>query len=248
MDEDQKTLETVIDAVTEKTVEQLKKELPLRKDIFGSRDDEEKKELSGKKEAAAEFLRKLALGESTKGLTAGSSTSGAELVPTYVSDQLITVAQNYGLVRKYGRTWPMEGSNVDIPTLSSISAYRINTDGSKITSAQPTTGAVNLRGKTVGVIIPVSQKLLRNATPELVDALNMLAGKAIAKLEDDWAFNGKGSGEGIFQNTSVPVLTLGSGNTTYNKVAAEDLLSAMDLMDECQLEFNIVHYSGKIIV
>lgn len=236
--EEKKELETVVEAVTEKSVdrilEKLKAEKPLRKDIFGGGDTDEKGELADQKKAAAEYLSKLAAGDraATKALSAGSSTAGQELVPTYVSDQFITVAQKYGLIRQHATKWPMQGINENIPTLSSMTAYRLAGDTAAITASQPTTGALQLRAKTVGVIIPVSKVLLQNSTVALVDAITMLAGKAIAKLEDQWGFLGLSSGEGLFQTSGVPAFTLGSGNTTYADAVAEDLLSTIDEVDE----------------
>ena len=230
--EEQKQLEVVADAVTEKVVAKLKENKPLRKDIFGGKEDTTEKDLASKKADAAEFMKRLVLGQETKALSAGTSTSGSELVPTYVSDSIITVAQKYGLVRKYSTKWPMQGINENVPTMSTVTAYRLAGDTSPITASQPTTGTVQLRAKTVGVIVPVSKVLLQNSNPNVVDAITTLAGKAIAKLEDQWGILGLAGGEGVFQNVSVPVAHLGSGDTTYAKVQAEDLLSMLDLIDE----------------
>ena len=230
--EEQKQLEVVADAVTEKVVARLKESKPLRKDIFGGKEDDTTKDLASQKKDAAEFMKRLVLGQETKALSAGTSTSGSELVPTYVSDSIITVAQKYGLVRKYSTKWPMQGINENVPTMSTVTAYRLAGDTSPITASQPTTGTVQLRAKTVGVIVPVSKVLLQNSNPNVVDAITTLAGKAIAKLEDQWGILGLAGGEGVFQNTSVPVAHLGSGDTTYAKVQAEDLLNMLDLIDE----------------
>jgi len=74
--------------------------------------------------------------------------------------------------------------------------------------------------------------LLQNATSNVVDAITMLAGKAIAKLEDQWGFLGLGVGEGVFQTVGVPVVTMANTMTTYNKITAENLLDCMDAIDE----------------
>ena len=222
-------IEATIPAVTEKVVNQLMETMAERKGIFAAGNED--KDTNEKKEVAAEYLRKLVNRQDTKALTAGGSTSGVELVPTYISDSVILEAGNFGLTRKYANKWPMQGSNENIPTMSSVSSYRVN-EGVKITSAVPTTGDVQMRGKTVGVIIPVSEKLLRNANPNTVTAISTLAARAIAKLEDQWAILGLANGEGVFQHASVSGATLGSGDTTYAKVEAEDLLDAMDVMNE----------------
>src|SRR5690349_13949270 len=81
-----KTIETVTPIVTEKAVDALvakmKAEQPLRKQIFGDGESSEKHELAEKKEAAAEYVRKLVSKQDTKALSSGSATNGSELVPT----------------------------------------------------------------------------------------------------------------------------------------------------------------------
>lgn len=220
----QKVIETITPAVTEKVLAAL----PQRKNIFGGENANVEE-----KQKAVEYLRAKAFGDEAKAkaLSSGTTGSGAELVPTYVSSEIVRLAEKAGLVRQYARKWPMQGGNQDVPTLSSVTAYRV-ADGSKITSSQPTTGNVQLRTKTVGVIVPVSKRLLRNSTPQLVDAINALAAEAIAKLEDQWALGLGGFTEGVFQNSNVPGVTLGTGDTTYAKVEPEDLLDAVDLVSE----------------
>jgi len=238
LEEEQKAMEAVVAAVTEKSVpmilQKIKDEKPFRKEIFGGRDIDKNVDLEDQKKSAAEYMQKLVGGDrnATKALSAGTSTSGSELVPTYVSDSIITVAQKYGLVRKYANHWPMQGINENIPTMSIVTSYRLAGDTAAVTASQPTTGAVQLRAKTVGVIVPVSKVLLQNATANVVDAITMLCGKAIAKLEDQWGILGLDTGEGVFQTTDVPGVTLDSGSTTYKKVLAENLLDMLDSIDE----------------
>jgi HK97 family phage major capsid protein len=222
-----KVIETVTPAITEKVIAAL----PQKKNIFGG--DSANAEEKEKKEAAVEYLKAKAMNDDVKAkkLSSGTSTEGAELVPTYVSSEIVRLAEKVGLVRQYARKWPLQGGNQDVPTLSSLTAYRV-AEGAKITSSQPTTGNVQLRTKTVGVIVPVAKRLLRNASIQLVDAINALAAEAIAKLEDKWALLGLASGEGVFQHASVSGITLGTGDTTYAKVEPEDLLDCIDIVKE----------------
>jgi len=224
----QKVIETVTPAITEKVLA----ELPRRKNIFGG--ESANAEVLEQKKAAAEYLRAKFLRDEAKAkaLSSGTAGSGAELVPTYISSEIIRLAPETGLVRKYARKWPMQGMNENIPTMSSLVSFRIDSDGQRINASQPTTGNVPLRTKTLGVIVPVPKRLLRNATVNLVDALVSLAAEAIALSEDKWAILGLTSGEGVFQHASVPGVTLGTGDTTYAKVEPEDLLDALDQVVE----------------
>lgn len=230
--DDKQVLIELKTAITEDVMKELEKRQPNRKAIFGGGDNGEEKALTEQKEVAAEYFQKLGRRESTKALSNGASGNGVELVPTYVSDKFIGVAQKYGLVRRKATKWPMQGINENVPTISALAAYRLAADTTKITSNQPTTGAVALAAKRVGVIVPVSKVLLQNSTVNLVDAIVSLAAKATAKLEDKWGLLGLASGEGIFQTTGVPSVTLASGATTYDKLTPENLLDMLDVIDE----------------
>src|SRR5262249_30832594 len=149
-----------VDAIYEK----LQKEQTHRKNIFESGSDSERKELADQKKGAAEFLKAMEKGDRTavKALSAGTSGSGLDLVPTYVSDQVILQSQKYGLVRKYAQDWPMDGINENVPTFTTATAYRAGSDTAALSASQPTTGAVQLRAKTLAVVIPISRVLLQN--------------------------------------------------------------------------------------
>lgn len=220
----QKVAELVTPAVTDAVIGKIKDDVTVKAAIHGAPD--EKQEAFKK---SAEAFQKLARGE-VKALSTSGSTAGAELVPTVVADQLIHTAEKVGLVRQYANRWPMSSVKENVPSASSVSAYRI-VEGNKISSSTPTTGAVSLDAKTVGVLIPISKKLLLGATPALISRLTTLAGEALAKLEDQWALLGLGVGEGVFQHASVPGITMGSGDATYAKADAEDLLDVMDKID-----------------
>lgn len=215
--------------VVEKVFNKLQDSLPERKNIFGG-DDNAKAERE-KAEKATEYIRAKAVGDDAKAkaLSAGSSTNGAELVPTELTDTIIYQAEKHGLVRKNAQVMEI-GANTDIPTMGSVSAYR-SAEGVKVDSSQPTTGAINLRTKTVGVLVPFSKKLLRNATPSIMQALVFLAGRAVAKLEDQWGLLGLSAGEGVFQNTNVTGVTLGSGETDYTDLDPDDLLDMLNIAE-----------------
>jgi HK97 family phage major capsid protein len=235
-DKDKKeTIQAIAQAITPAVLEEFRVNKALRKNIHGDGSTSERQELADQKAQAAEFFKAMVQHDvqRTKALSAGTATSGLELVPTIVADQLITVAQKYGLARKYARKWPMQGNiNEDIPTITTVTAFRSGTDTSSIQSSIPATGKVSLRSKTVGVIVPISKVLLQAATVDLVDAIVDLAGKALAKIEDQWLYLGLASNEGLFQTTGVPVATLASGGTTYKGVQAESLLDVIDQVDE----------------
>lgn len=236
----EKVTEKVTPAITKDVFEQLKEELPKRKDLFGgetTQADERKKELEGKQKAA-EFIKAVYQRDSAqvKALSEGTADEGGYFVPEIFANEIIRLAPKYGLIRRQARNYPAsgEGYKTHLPTVSNVTAYRVN-ESATITSSQPTTGQVNITIKKVAALIPMSNELLKDANVATVDILSMLSAEAFAKYEDEWGFLGKAAGEGIFQNTNVPALTLGAGDTTYDAVDFDDLLDVLGKLDESAL-------------
>lgn len=230
-EEVQKVLEELKGGITKDVFEKLMAELPNRKDIFGGQGKEAKALES--REKSAEYLKALYEGDSArlKAMSVGTNTDGGYLAPDYFASEVIRVAGNYGLVRRFARPWQMSGKTEKVPTAGSVTTYRVN-EKAKATASQPTIGQVTLTAKKLVAMIPVSNELLEDANINLVDLLTILAGESLSKKEDDWGLNGLASGEGILQNASVPILTLGSGDVTYGAADFNDLLDAMNLVDE----------------
>ncbi len=232
MDEDtKKLLSEVKEGVKAEVVEELKKELPVRKDIFGG--DNHQTEEKEQKENAAKYIRALYAKDfaTVKALSEGTSADGGYLVPTYLASEIVRVAGVYGVARRDSRIWPMVGAKQDVPSADSVTAYRVG-EKSKITSSQPTFSKVSLQLQKLATLIPMSNDLLKDANQDVADLLARLSAEALAKKEDEWAFLGLSAGEGLFQDTNVNVVTLGSGDTTYAKADFDDLLDLMGQISE----------------
>lgn len=231
--------ETVTKAVTKEVVERMKDELPQRKDIFGGDDTKAKeKDVLEGKQKAAEFLKALSTGDSAqvKALSTGSAGNGGYFVPTEFSNEIIRLAPNYGVIRRNARNFPIssEGSITKLPTVGSVSVFRVS-EGAAIPASAPTTGQTTITIKKLGAIVPMTNELLKDANVDTVGVVAQLVAEALAGKEDDWGFNGLAAGEGIFQNASVPVVTMATGNTTYAKVTADDAASLLSQLDESAL-------------
>ncbi len=242
MDNEKETLVKEIvgeltEPVTKAVVEEFKNNKPLRKDIFGG-DKNTKAEKAEQKQKAVDFLKAVYNRDTAqvKALSAGTNADGGFIVPTYISNEIIRLAPNFGKFRKSAFIFDMAGKQkVSIPTASGVVAYRVAEKG-KITSSQPTFGQVNLGLQKLATLIPLSNELLRSATLSVVDLLAKLSAEAIAKKEDEWGFLGLSSGEGIFQNASAQVVTMDSGDTTYAKINADYLLDVVSKLDEDALD------------
>jgi len=231
-EETKQLLEEVKTAVSADVFEKLKAEISLRKDIFGGAETTEAKKAEAKEKCAnfvkAVFNRDLA---SIKALSEGTTTDGGYVVPEYFANEIIRVAGQYGVARKNARIWPVSGWKTNVPTISNVVAYRVG-EKSAITSSQPTFSRTVLTLKKIAALIPMSNELLKDANINTVDQMVNLSAEAFAKYEDEWAFLGKGVGEGIFQDTNVPVYTMGSGDTDFEDADFDDLLEVMGKVDE----------------
>lgn len=221
----------LVNEIVEKTSEKVLSQIADRKDVFGG----EVKSNNDAKTKAAEYIKAVYNGDfaQVKALSEGTTTDGGYLVPEYFASEIVRLAPQYGVVRRMARIWPMQEKTVNIPTLSSVTAYRV-AEKASITASQPTVGRVTLSAKKLAVMVPMSNELLRDANIQVVDTLSALSAEALALKEDDWGFNGLGAGEGIFQNANVPDFTLASG-TDFTDVTADDLLDALNLLDESAL-------------
>lgn len=217
--------------VTKEVYEKVKKELPLRKDIFGG--DNAKSQKKEEKKRAAEFIKALKArdGAQAKALTEperkamneGTDADGGYIVPEYFSNEIIRVANDYGVVRRNARHWPMKSQIQRVPSASGVTVYRVN-ESAAITSSKATLSETVLTAKKLAALIPVSNELLQDADPDVVDVLIMLAAEAFAGKEDEWGLKGLSSGEGIFQTSGVTGVTLATGETGFADADADDLL------------------------
>lgn len=212
----------VVEKVREEVRDIIKDEMPV---VTSTRKKDTREE---ERQKAVEYFKALRTGdrERMKALSEGDSGSGAELAPTYFSNKLQHFAEIVGLVRQNANRWPMTGKELRIPTMGNVSAYRVDEKG-KITASDPSTGTVTLTAKKVAALIPVSNELLEDANVDVVRAIAKVAGEALAKVEDTWAFKGLQSGEGIFQTSGVNEVV--SSATSIADVSFDDLL---DLLSE----------------
>lgn len=229
--------EAVTPAVTKEVMDKLQAELAVRKDIFGGQPDEKKTQLEGM-EKAAEYVKAAFNHNSSelKGLSEGVAADGGYVVPQAFASEIIRLAPIYGVVRRNARAYPVSqtGTTTHIPGVSGISVSRVG-EGTKIPAVKPVFSQSDISIKKVAAIIPMSNELLKDANVDVVSVIATLAAEGFAKYEDEWGFLGKASGEGIFQNASVPVTTLATTNTTYAKFNADNAATLLGTLDESAL-------------
>ena len=154
------------------------------------------------------------------------------LVPDELRAEILRIAETqYGLARREMLYLPFSGpgNSRTIPTLAStISVTWTDEKGAK-SSSQPTFGLVTQTLKKLAVIIPMSEEILEDSAINLTTLIGQLVAEAISKEEDLQFFVGTGAPwTGILENTDVNILTMGTGDTSFLDVDANDLLDMQD--------------------
>lgn len=164
-------------------------------------------------------------------LTAGGSTSGAELVGTdHMGESFIDALRGRLLTAALGARF-MTGlvGDVSIPRLAAgATAYWV-TEGGDITESTQTTGAVNLAPKTVGAYTDISRKLMLQSSPDAEQLVRDDLVKVLARAIDTAAYGGSGSSgqpTGIVNVSGIGAVDYGAGVTFGDMV---DLESAVDI-------------------
>ena len=181
----------------------------------------------------------------SKDLDTDTATTGEELVPEYFGSEVLRVAKKYGVARQNARVITLPGKTFHLPTMGSVTAYRTD-EGGAIVASSPTTGQLTFTAKKLAGMVIVTTELIEDANIDVLNYIAGLAGEAIAQKEDEWAFLGLAGTEGIFRNTDVQVLTLGSGDITFASVDFDDIASALALLDDAIVDNAVIAGSWSI--
>jgi HK97 family phage major capsid protein len=239
MDEDQKAQQfvtTIKDGVVEqlmpKITDEIGKKFMEQKEMFEQKNKSADEELVEKKEMSAKLLRDLG---HKKALSSADAEDGKELQMEGFKSEIIRLQPNYGVVRRNAQVIELSETITKYPTIGTADVSRVDEKGA-IPVVSPTTGNVTFTLKKLAAIIPISNELLRRADISLVDWLSRIVAEGFGKAEDTWGILGINAGEGIFQNSDVPVLTLGSGKTTYASADPDDFSEMQDQLDDDAVE------------
>jgi len=190
----------------------------IPKSGFASRSEEDISKLSAKQKTA-EFIKAVfnkdmaALSTfNTKALTEGTGSNGGFLVPEEFATQVFRLVQDFGLVPKLARTFPMMHDTLNVPRMAST--VNVSWPGEAVagTPSYPVFEQVHLITKTLVGITPMSNELLADANVDVVDFLLEIFAEAIAGELDKQGFVGTGAPfTGILNTTGITVVQPGNG-------------------------------------
>ncbi len=197
-------------------------------------------------EQTMEIARALIAGDlaRVKLVTGTASGTGGALLPTEVANVIMNIAPTFGVARQYSTIWPMTEETVDVPKqIANLNDYWVGESDAtnqypKGTGAQPNLfGKVTLTAKAHGVLIPITEKMIRGSSPNVVNFLITEMARALGKGTDDAAFNGKSIDgavniTGIRADGDLTAITLsGTGQNTYAGLTVAAMDSAIAAVD-----------------
>ncbi len=227
-----KLLEETSSAAATKAVEAKMKEFDGKnkfafKGTFAGMSDDEQAKL-GKKEKIASFIKAVYHKDQPslaafKSLTEGVGSAGGFIVPEEFAAEVNRVVEDFGLVPKLARIYPMKYDTLNVPRLSASVSVSWPGEATAGTSSQPTFEQVVLSAKSLVGITPMSNELLADANVNVVDLLVELFAEAIAGELDKQGFAGTGSPfTGILNDAGVTVVQPTTGNQTFALCSTPD--------------------------
>lgn len=199
------------------------------KGSFGSLSAEQVEKL-GQKEKMASFIKAVfekdmaSLG-AFKALSEGTGSAGGFVVPEEFAAEVNRVVEDFGLVPKLARIFPMKSDTLNVPRLSATVTVTYPGENTSGTASQPTFEQVVLSSKSCVGITPMSNELLADANISVVDLLVELFAEAIAGMMDQQGLAGTGSPfTGILTDSGVTIVTPanGVGASTFTGAATPD--------------------------
>lgn len=164
--------------------------------------------------------------------TSETGAAAGYTIPEELLAEVLRIAEDqYGLARRDMFNLPFSGpgNTRKIPTLSSALSVVWTDEAESKTSKQPTFSVVTQTLKKLAVIIPFTEEILEDSAINLTQLVATLVAEAISKEEDNQFFAGTGSPwTGVLNTAGVNTVTMGTGDTAFTNVDADDLLDMQD--------------------
>lgn len=147
---------------------------------------------------AAEYIEQtLHDAEVAKALAAGTGSAGGFLVPDQYVAELIEFLRPASVVRMMGaRTVPMPGGNMTMPKQTGGATAAYIGENANIGKTESTFGQLKLSAKKLAALVPISNDLIRFASPSADAIVRADLVGAIAQAEDANFIRGDGLGNG----------------------------------------------------
>ena len=165
------------------------------------------------------------------------NSQGGFLVPDEFSDSLISLREQYGVLRRNAKIEPMISDTKRIPKRSATLTASFVGEATAGTETTQTFEQVTLVAKKLMVLSTISNELNEDSLINLGDSIAGECAYAMAKREDECGFQGDGTSSfggivGIVNainnvSSNAGILTLGSGDTATSNIALTDFNELM---------------------
>lgn len=158
-----------------------------------------------------------------KAMNETTGSAGGFIVPEEFANEVNRVVEDYGLIAKMARKFPMNSDTLNVPRLGSTVTISYPGEATAGTESQPVFENVQLLAKTAIGLTPMSNELLADANVSVVDLLVELFAEAIAGMLDTQGLAGSGAPfTGILTDAGVTVVTPVVGNSTFTLCSTPD--------------------------
>ena len=203
----QSMINDVVSEKMDKELEDVKEENQAKvEEMFEEKKEVAKEKQMGKGEKAARFLRAIAKGKGdidraakivkdewgddafSKQLLESEYDSGGVLVPDEYVAEIIDLLRAQSTVRAMGATtMPMNSGSMTIPKLTQGATSTYIGENERGGASQPEFGSIQLSAKKLKTLVPISNDLLRDSTPQADTIVRDDLVQAMA-LKEDIAF------------------------------------------------------------
>ena len=166
-------------------------------------------------------------------LAAGEASAGGFLVPDEYSNEIIELLRNRAIVRGTPglRNLPLNGSLL-VPRHTGTATGGYLGENQNITKSQPTFGQIQMIERKLACLVPISNDLVRNSSPQVDMVVRDDLVQSLQTTEDQAFIYGTGVGnlpKGLryWANSTTPADTTGS--TTADKVE-NDIRTAINAL------------------
>ncbi|MBM3273215.1 phage major capsid protein [Candidatus Kaiserbacteria bacterium] len=169
-----------------------------------------------------------------RGMNTIQSSAGGVLIPDQLSSAIISLANEYGIARRYARQWPMSSNTLSIPRRTSGVTGHFIAENAELPDTKMTLDAVNLVAKKYACMVRWSTELAEDAVIDIASLLAEEIAREFARIEDETLFNGDatstyGGISGILPGivSTAGALTAATNHDTFGEVDNADLVATM---------------------
>jgi len=159
----------------------------------------------------------------------GDASTGSYLIPREYANEVLRVAAENSKMMSVVRTIPMGVRKLTIPTAATMASFAWPaSEATGKTEVNPTFGYKDLDVKTAAGWVTITEELNEDSLVPLGDYFRDIFGEAWALEFDKQCLNSNAAPfTGVLHDSSVGVVTMGAGMSTFQDVTADDCLNVI---------------------